>query len=115
LPDYPITRLRDSPPPYASFVFLLEHICDVQIERRCGSEIRAAEFGVAAIADRQILQSTVDKQIDEHGAGENAVRHEIAADPVEGAADKRANDDDGQSHLGIEIFSTVEVGAVTHR
>src|SRR5207253_6772330 len=115
LPDYPITRLPDSPASYPSFVFLLEHVCNMQIERRRGSDIRAAEFGVAAIADRQIFQSTVDKQIDEHGAGENAVRQEIAAEPVEGAADKRANDDDGQSHLGIEIFSTVEVGAVTHR
>ena len=87
----------------------------MQIERRRGSDIRAAEFGVAAIADRQIFQSTVDKQIDEHGAGENAVRYEIAAEPVEGAADDRADDDDGQPDLGIEILSTVEVGPVTDR
>ena len=115
LPDYSITRLLDSPPPYPPFVLLLEDIRRVQVERGRGSGVGAAEFSVAAVADGQVLQPTVDNQIDERGTGENAVRDQISSEPVEAGADQRADDHDGQPDFGIEILSTVEVCAVTDR
>src|SRR5712664_3508667 len=58
LPDYPITQLPDSPPPYPSFVFLFEHVCGMEIEGRSRASAGAAKFGVAAVTDRQIFQPT---------------------------------------------------------
>ena len=115
LPDYPIIQLPDSPSPNPPLVLLLEDVRRVQIERRRGLRIGAAEFGVAAVADRQVLQPAVDDEIDQRGGGKNAVRDEIAAEPVEHPADQRADDHHGQPDLGIEILAAVKVGAVTHR
>ena len=42
-----------------------------------GARVAAAELGVAAVADGQILQPPVDDQIDERGAAEDAVGDEI--------------------------------------
>ena len=49
----------------------------------------AAELGVAAVADGEILQPAVDDQIDERRGGEDAVGDEIALEPVEDRADRR--------------------------
>ena len=42
--------------PDASLVLLFEHVRRVQVERRRRVRIRAAKFGVAPIADSEILQ-----------------------------------------------------------
>ena len=75
------------------------------------ARVRAAELGVAAVADGQILQPAVDEQIDQRGGGEDAVGDEIALEPVERRADHDADDHDGEAHLRIEVLAAVEVGA----
>ena len=107
--------VRSSPPPDASFVFLLQHVCDVQVELRSRPFVRAAELGVAPVADGDVFQPRVDHEIDHHGAGQDAVRNEIAAQPVERAADGRADDDDREADLRIEILPRIEIGARTDR
>ena len=56
--------------PIRPFVLLLEDVRGVEIERGRGARVGAAELGVAAVADGQVLQPAVDDQIDERGAGE---------------------------------------------
>ena len=113
--DYPIPQLPNSPSSNAPLVLLLEDIGRMKIESRCGARISTPKFSVAPVADGEILQPSVDNEIDERRAGENAVRDEIASEPVEDAAGERAGDHHAQPDLGIEILSAVELGAVTHR
>ena len=80
-----------------------------------GARVGAAEFRVTAVADGQILQPSVDNEIDERRRGENAVGDQVAAEPVEHSADQRADDDDRQSDLRIEVLSDVEVSAAADR
>ena len=77
--------------------------------------IGAAELGVAAIADGQVLQPAVDDEIDQRGGGEDAVGDEVAAEPVEDAADRRADDDDREPDLRIEVLADVEVARPADR
>src|SRR5262245_25150184 len=62
-----------SPPANAPLVFELEHIGSVQIERRGAALVCAAKLSMTAIADGDILQTTIDDEIDERGRSENAV------------------------------------------
>src|SRR2546425_1903887 len=110
LPDYPI-----SPPSDPSFVFQFEEIGGVKIEGRRAAFVFAAELGVTAVADGEVLQSAIHDEIDERRRPENAVRDQIAAEPVEARADERADDDDGEADLGIEVLADVEIGAGTDR
>src|SRR5437870_12573057 len=124
LPDYPITRLPDYPITQLSdslsasdlpLVFDFEDVGRMEIEGGRRARVSAAEFGVAAIADGQSFQATGDDEIDERSGGEDRVRGEILAEPVERAADDGADDDHGEADFGIEVFARVEVGAVTDR
>src|SRR4051812_29633094 len=101
--------------PYPPLVLQLEDVRGMQVERRCTVRERTAELRVAAIAHRQILQPSVDRQIDQRRRRENAVGDEIAAEPVEAGADQRADDDNREPQLGIEILAQVEVAAFTDR
>ena len=69
---------------------------------------------MAAVADRQVLQPPVDREIDQRGSAKDGVGDQIAAEPVEGRADQRTGDDDGETEFRIEILAQVEVAAVTH-
>ena len=57
----------------------------MQIEGGRIPRVGAAELGVAAVADREILEAPVDDQVDERRGGEDAVGDEIALEPVEAA------------------------------
>src|SRR5262245_49210482 len=87
-----ITQLPDSSSPYPPLILQLEHVRGVQVERRRFADVRAPELGVASIADRDVLEPPVDDEIDERGGCQDPVRDEIAAEPIEGGADQRADD-----------------------
>jgi len=85
----------------------------VQVEGGRAAFVLAAELGVTAVADGEVLQSAIHDEIDERRRPENAVRDQIAAEPVEAGADERADDDDGEADLGIEVLADVEIGTGT--
>ena len=84
----------------------------MQVEGGRGARVAAAKFRVAAVADGDVLQPPVHDQIDQRRGREDAVRDQIAAEPVEAGADQGADDDDGEADLRIEILADVEIGAV---
>src|SRR4051794_31846862 len=98
---------RCLPPSDPSFILQFEYVRGVEVEGRRGSGLGAAELRVAAVADREILQSSVNEQIDKRRGGQVAVRDEIALEKVEDNADRDADDDDGQTHLGVEVLTAV--------
>ena len=70
---------------------------------------------MAAIADGHILEPPVDHKINQHGNGENAVGDEILLEPIEHRADQRADNDDRQADLRIEILADVEIRSGAYR
>src|SRR5262245_23645055 len=70
---------------------------------------------MTAVAHRHFLQAPVDDEIDERGNREDAVRDEITLEPVEQRADRRADDDDRQADLGVEVLADIEITAGAHR
>src|SRR5579872_3856201 len=70
---------------------------------------------MASVADGEILQTAVHDQIDQRRRRENRIGNEIAAEPVEHRTDCRADNDDRQADLRIEILARVEVAAATYR
>src|SRR5262249_19166271 len=99
----------------APLVLDLEDVGGVEVEGRSTSLIPAAEFAAAAVAPRHVLQTTVTTATDHGSDGQNAVGDEIAAEPVEAGADERADDDDRQPDLWIEVLANVEVRALADR
>src|SRR5262249_23502258 len=93
----------------------LEDVGGVEVEGRRAALISAAEFAVAAVAYRHVLQLAVDDEIDQRGPGQDAVGNEIAAEPVEGGAYQPADDDDRQPDFRIEILANVEVRTLADR
>ncbi len=87
----------------------------MQVERRRRARVIAAEFGVAAVADRDVFQPPVDDEIDQRRGGKDAIGDEVAAEPIERSADRRADDHDGEADFRIEVLSDVEVAAVADR
>ena len=87
----------------------------MEIEGGRGARVAAAKFGMAAIADGEVFEAAVDNEIDECRGGQQTVRDQVAAEPVEHRADGRAGDDDREPGFGIEVFSRVEVRALTYR
>src|SRR3954452_13439652 len=81
------------PPSDLPLVLLLEDIGGMQVEGGGGAAIRAAELGVAALADRHVLETTVDDEIDERRRAQDAVGDQVLAEPVEPGADQGADDD----------------------
>ena len=63
--DRLIIRSADHRLPIRPLVLLLEDVRGVQVERGRGARVGAAELGVAAVADGQVLQPPVDDEIDE--------------------------------------------------
>src|SRR6185436_5222242 len=92
-----------SPAAYLSLVLLLQHVGGMQIEVGCCPLILPPELGVASIAYGDVPQTAVDDQVDERGGRKDAVGNEVFAKPVEHGADERADDNDRQPHLRIEI------------
>src|SRR4030095_13150641 len=70
---------------------------------------------MTAITHRDVLESPVDGQIDEHCCGEHAVSHEVEVEPIEDRAHSRPCDHKPQTGFGIEILPEVELGPITHR
>jgi hypothetical protein len=70
---------------------------------------------VAAVTHGQVLQPAVDDEIDERGAAQDGIRHEVPAEPVEEGADEGADDDDGQAQPGIEVLAQIEIPAAAER
>src|SRR5262245_55847765 len=93
------------------FVLLFQNISGVKVEGRRRPGVRATELAVAAVANRNVLQHAVDNKIHEYGAGQNAVRHEIPAKPIEAGTDHSAYDHHGQAKSRIEVLSSIEVRA----
>src|SRR5438105_2419076 len=85
---------------------------EVEVRRR--PLIATAELRVAAVADRHITEAPVHDQIDEHRERQNAIGDQVAAEPVEDRADERADDDDGEAHLRVEVLPDVKIGAAAH-
>ena len=59
----------------------------MKIERRRRAFVAPTKFGVAPVADRHFFQPAVDDQIDERCERQDAVRDQIALEPVEDCAD----------------------------
>src|SRR6266566_189391 len=87
----------------------------MKIEGGRGPLVGAAEFGVAAVADGDVPEPSVDDEIDQRGGAENPVRDEILAEPVEHAARQRADDDDREADFRIEVLADVEIAAAADR
>src|SRR5437762_14329134 len=98
------SAISNSPSPDPSFVFLLEHVRRVQIEGSSGAGIRPAELRVAPVADGEVFEPSVDDEIDQSRAGQNAVRDQVAAQPVKAAAHECADDDHREADPGIEVL-----------
>src|SRR5215467_9339168 len=77
--------------------------------------VSAAEFGMTAITHRYFLQPSVNHEIDERGEREDAVRDDVTFEPVEHRADRRADDDDREADLWIEVLTNVEIAACAYR
>src|SRR6185436_19871910 len=86
----------------------------MQIECRSRPWIRTAEFRVAPVTDRHLLEPPVDDEVDERGRCENAVRDQVAAEPVERSTDHRADDDDREADFRIEVLARVKIRALAH-
>src|SRR5205807_4963037 len=82
---------------------------EVEVRRR--PLIATAELRVAAVADRHITETAVHDQIDEHRKRQNAVGDQVAAEPVKDRADERADDNDREAHLRIEVLPDVKIPA----
>ena len=98
-----------------SLVFLLEHVGGMKIEVLGRPLVLAAELRVAAIADCHVAQAAVHEQVDERGPPQDAVGDQIFPEPVEDRANQRADDDDREPDLRIEVFADVEVRATANR
>lgn len=96
-------------------VFLFQHVGRMQIEVRRRAAVVTAEFRVAAVAYGDVAEPAVDYQIDQRRRGQNAVRDQIAAEPVEARADRSADDDHGETHFRVEVFSQIEISTAAHR
>ena len=114
-PISPFPHLTISPFPLPPLVLLFQDIGGVEIEGGSRARVRPAKFGVTAVADGQDREPAVDRQVDEHCDAQQAVRNQIAAEPVEHGADERADHDDGEADLGIEVLARVEIAALTDR
>ena len=57
----------------------------MEIEAAGRTRVCAPEFRVAAVTHGDVFQPAVDGEIDECGAAQDAVRDQIAAEPVENA------------------------------
>src|SRR5215831_9432936 len=77
--------------------------------------VDAAELGMTAVTHRHFLQASIDHEIDQRGERQDAVRDEVALEPVEHRADRRADDDDREADLWIEVLAHVEITACAHR
>ena len=82
----------------------------MEVEGGRGPRIGAAELGVAAIADGDVLQASVDHEIDERRASEDAVRDQIAAEPVEHGADDRARGDEEAHQMDEDYIRALSYG-----
>ena len=104
-----------SPPSYLPLILLLQHIRSVKIERAGGPAVPAAKLRVAPIADGEIAEALVDREIDERGAREDRIRDKVQSEPIEPRADESTDDDDCQPDLRIKILPEVKIAASTHR
>ena len=84
----------------------------MKVERRRRARIGTAKFTVTAVTDGDVLQSSIDNQIDQRRRRENAVGNDVAAEPIKYPADQRTDDDNGQADSWIEVLPDVEVSAV---
>src|SRR5215471_4111681 len=94
----------DLAPTYPPLVFLFKDVGGVKIERRRGSLVGTSELRVATIADCQLGQPAVHNQVDDNSAAKNAVGDQVEAEPVERGADERADDDDREADLRVEVL-----------
>src|SRR5882757_3875982 len=85
----------------------------MEVEGRRRPLVRASKLGVAAVADRDVLQTAIDSEIYQRGAPQQAVGHQVAAEAIENRADRRADDDDGEPDFRREILPDVEIAALT--
>ena len=67
---------------------------------------------MAAIADREVLEPAVDKQINQGDDTQYAVGDEVETIPVEPGTDQGSDNHDGQTKLRVEILAKVEVAAL---
>src|ERR1051325_5442517 len=75
LPNYPITKFSASAD--SAFVLQFKYVRRMKIECRSRAFIRASELRMAAVADGDFLQPSVNHEIDERRDGEDAVRDEV--------------------------------------
>src|SRR5215831_3074432 len=77
--------------------------------------VDAAELGMTAVTHRHFLQASIDHEIDQRGERQDAVRNEVALEPVEHRADRRADDDDREADLWVEVLADVKISAGAYR
>src|SRR5262245_11838481 len=100
--------------PYLSLVLQFQNVRGMEIERRRRARVGAAELRVAAITHGDIFQPAVDDEIDERDGREDAVRDEVAVEPIKDGAHDSAGHDDRHTDGWIEILPDVEVRSAAH-